>query len=325
MPRGARLTGLAGRLAAAWLRPGPALNLGLVRAATGTFVVLYLLWSWDGLLRVAALDPASWRPVGPAAVWAVPPEPMTVWAWLLVTVVLGVAFTLGLAHRVASPLLALSLCFLFAWRSSWSSIFHHHNLFTLHVVVLALSPAAAGFSLDAWLGRRHPGSRVLSWLRWPTTAEPEVSAHWGWPLRLLSAVTVATYVVAGLAKVTGEAGFAWASADQLLSQIGRDAIKRELYHPDGATPLTWWLYAHRDWLWGPAVLTLVAELGAPVAMLHWRAAAVWAAMAWCLHAGIYVTMDIFFPYPMLGVAFLSLFATSFPTSPGSSSSARSSR
>ncbi len=312
-------------LAEEWLAPGSALNLGRVRAATGLFVAVYLLWMWDGYMAVAQLSPGSWRPVGPATVWAVPPGPVTVYFCLLGTVVLAFALALGLAHRVTAPLLALSLCFLFAWRSSWSSIFHHHNLVTLHVVVLALAPAAAGFSLDDWLGRRFPQSRILSWLRWQTLGLPAVDARWGWPLRLLSAVTVCTYLLAGLAKVTGEAGLAWATPEQLLGQIGRDAIKRELFHPDGATAATWWLYANREWLWGPAVLTLVAELGAPLALLHRRIAVLWVLGAWCLHLGIWVTMDIFFPYPMVGVGFLSFFAASYPTWRGSNSSGRNSR
>jgi hypothetical protein len=62
--------------------------------------------------------------------------------------------------------------------------------------------------------------------------------------------------------------------------------------------------AHPDALAGFAIGTLVIELGAPLALVGRRVARVWAAAAWSFHVGVVLTMNVWFPYPLLGLAFL---------------------
>jgi hypothetical protein len=54
------------------------------------------------------------------------------------------------------------------------------------------------------------------------------------------------------------------------------------------------------------------ELGAPAAMAGGRIAALWAAAAWGFHLGVLALMHILFPYPLAGVAFVSMFAAERP-------------
>jgi hypothetical protein len=62
------------------------------------------------------------------------------------------------------------------------------------------------------------------------------------------------------------------------------------------------------WLFrGLAVLTLVVELGAPIALLHRRAALAWMLAVVGFHLGVLMLMAIFFPFPLTGVAFAPFF------------------
>jgi hypothetical protein len=57
-----------------------------------------------------------------------------------------------------------------------------------------------------------------------------------------------------------------------------------------------------------AAFALLVELGAPIALLGGRWRNVWVGSAWLFHLGILVVMTTFFPYPLSGVAFASMFA-----------------
>ena len=58
-----------------------------------------------------------------------------------------------------------------------------------------------------------------------------------------------------------------------------------------------------DWLFPPlAAVSLIVELGSPLALLHRRIAYVWCAVAWSFHVGVLAVMWIVFHYPLLGLA-----------------------
>jgi hypothetical protein len=170
--------------------------------------------------------------------------------------------------------------------------FHTENLLVLHTLELACAPAAAAWAWDA----RGPA--------------PAASERFGWPLRLMAAVTCATYVLAGVAKLR-MAGFDWLGGEYLRDQIAFDNLRKVLLGADPspvAVPLL-----GQDWLFaGLAVLTLVIELGAPLALLGGRVALVWSVLAWSFHAGVLVLMAIVFPYPLALVAYAPLFRAERP-------------
>lgn len=122
-------------------------------------------------------------------------------------------------------------------------------------------------------------------------------------MRLVGALTVATYLLAGIAKLK-LSGLGWAEGEILRSTIAHDAVRKaavgSVYSPLGA-----WLVRY-DWpfpLFG--AFTFVVELGAPLALLGRRLGLLWAALALSFHLGVLATMAIAFPYPLSGVALAS--------------------
>lgn len=271
-----------------WFAPAPPERLATLRIAIGLFATLYVLVRLPHFASFAALSPEAFRPVGPCVVLAAPLPPFATWSIALVAVASGAAFVAGFRFFFTGPIFAASLLWVTSYASSWGMIFHTDNLMVLHVIVLALAPAAAAWSLDA---RRKNDARAIS-----------IS---GWPLRLMAAVTVLAYFMAGIAKLKNE-GLTWVTTDFLRNYVAYDALRKaelgSTYSPLGA-----WL-AEQSWPWRPlAALSLAMELGAPLALLGRRAAAVWAIAAVAFHAGVLALMAILFLYPLAGLAFAPLF------------------
>ncbi|HEY6179026.1 MAG TPA: hypothetical protein VIX73_31450 [Kofleriaceae bacterium] len=191
----------------------------------------------------------------------------------------------ALLGGATAPLAAAGALWTLSYRSSWGMVFHTDNLVVLHLIALACAPAA-----DVWaLGGRSPAAG---------------DAGYGWAIKLLAALTCATYLVAGIAKLR-LAGLDWLDGDQLRNQIAIDNLRKLLL--GGATaPLAAPLVGHRGALAVLSITTLAIELGAPLALLGGRVARLWALAAWLFHAGVILAMYVWFPYPLSGVAFLPL-------------------
>jgi hypothetical protein len=273
-----------------WLRgPAPAERLAMVRILVATYAVVWLAGALGGLLGLLDADPARWEPVGLLAALDSPPAGGVVMATLVVAFASGVAFAAGARARVAGPVFAASFLLVATYRSSWGQIFHTDDLVVIHLIVLALAPSALAWSWDA----RHTG-------------RPPPSERFGWPLRLMSIITVATYVLAGVAKLR-TSGLDWVTGTVLRDQIAQDNLLKELFGAP-SSPLAGPLLGHA-WLFPPmAAFAVLVELGAPVALLGGRWRTAWVASAWLFHLGILVLMTTFFPYPLSGVAFASMFA-----------------
>jgi hypothetical protein len=239
--------------------------------------VLVAAWSavWFTLrlphdLHLASLPDRQWRGVGALRSFDGPPPAWAAQAVLVVTIPLGVAVAAGWRPRLTAPLWAAALLLTSTYVSSWGQLFHTENLLVLHAIVLAL------------MARRDP--RLV--------------------LQVLAVVTVATYVAAGIAKLRGS-GWAWFDGDVLRDKVAFDNLRKTLVGAD-TSPLGTALVGHA-WPWPPlAVLTMLVELGAPVALLGRRWAAAWVAAAWAFHVGVVALMAIAFPYPLVGVAFAAL-------------------
>ncbi len=267
-----------------WFAPAPAERLAALRIAIGTFALVWLATVVRDLVAVGRLPASHFEPVGVIRMLDEPLPGALVIGIAVATLALLVPFVLGWCYRVVAPLAAAGLLWTLSYRSSWGMVFHTENLLVLHVIALACSPAA-----DAWaLGRRGPPA----------------AAGYGWAVKLLAVLTVATYVLAGFAKLR-LTGAAWLGGDQLAAHIAVDNLRKALL--GGATaPLATVLLGHPGVLAAFAVGTLVIELGAPVALVGGRLAWVWVALAWAFHAGVVLAMNIWFPYPLSGVAFLPL-------------------
>lgn len=265
----------------------PPERLAALRIATGGFALVYLVARTGYLTSYAALPRQSFQPVGVASWLSQPLAPAAVYALHALAVLTGGLYLLGARFRLSGPLFAGLLLWVLTYRNSFSMVFHTENLLVLHVLVLGLSRAADAWACDAK----------------PDAAEP--SRRYGWPVRTLSALTVASYVLAGIAKLRNT-GWDWALGDALRVQVAYDAVRKiELgsFH----SPLGAYLVRHA-WVFPPlALMTLALELGAPLSLVRERWGRIWAYGVWGFHWGVLALMAITFPYAISGLQFCSFF------------------
>ena len=118
---------------------------------------------------------------------------------MLLTIVAGVAALGAVAWQLSAPAFALGFLWLTSFGASWGQILHTEHLVALHLLVLAAAPSGRG-----------------------------ASATTGWPLKVMSAVTVATYFVAGVAKLRFGGGLDWLTGDGLLRLVAHDNLRKRL-------------------------------------------------------------------------------------------------
>jgi len=265
----------------------------MLRVLIGGFALAELRRRAALLRGVARTDPALFAPVGPVRAAPRPIAPETFERLVTVTQAAGLAYLLGWRYRWSGPGFAGLHLWVLSYRNSWSMVFHNDNVLVLHVLVLGLSPAADALSLDATArtrGRRSP-------LR---------GAEYGWPVRLMNAVSLLTYFLAGVSKLKGPLGRRWATGQALRSQVAVDTVRKEVLGGSPA-PLAFKLY-HRLGLFRMLAMgSLLLELAAPLVMLDRRLARAWAVNAFLMHWGIYAVMRIKFRYQLAGVMYAPFF------------------
>lgn len=282
------MSALFARFDAAFRAPAPPERLASLRMLIGAFSVVYLIVRAASLSSVVRFAPEQYQPIGVARLVASPLPPAVVYGSVALAILSGLFFTSGLYYRLTAPAFAFLFLWVTTYRNSWGMIFHTENVFVLHVIILALAPAADAWSLDA---RRRP--------------PPAPTSDHGWPILLMSAVTMSTYVLAGVAKLRNS-GVDWITGDILRNYVAYDNFRKVLLG-DWHAPLGAYLVRH-GWLFPPlAAVSMVLELFAPVALFSRRVAKVWVLGLWGFHMGVWATMAIFFPYPVLGFAFLTFF------------------
>ena len=266
----------------------PANRLGLVRIVIGGYTLWYLRQQRGKFARLAASPGELFAPVGAARVLN-SPLPAPVAARLVdATVVSSVLFTLGFKHRLVGPVHAALLAWTLSYRNSWSMIFHSENTLVWHTLVLGAARAADGVSLDAlWAGAPAPGL----WRRY------------GWPLQVMQTASAVTYLLSGVAKVAGPAGWGWARGNQMRRQVAIDRIYKDLFGSSRGATLSQALYPRPALFTAFAVATLILELGAPAALAHPKLARAWAGSAFGMHWGIRAIMGIRFRYQLSGASF----------------------
>jgi hypothetical protein len=280
------------RLLALWYVPAPAVRLALLRIAFGAFATWYLSTRVGPLSKVATLQDWQFAPVGLAWFLVRPLPSSVVLGAVVAALALAPAVALGFRYRVVAPAFALLLLWITSYRNSWGMLYHTDNLLVFHALVLAVAPAADALSLDARRWRKQGR---------PVTTDGEHGLY-GWAIRALCVLTVTAYFVAGVAKLK-LGGFAWAEGDQLRAQVAMDNLRKVMLGRE-ASAMGVWMVRHPAVFVPLAVLTLLIEVGAPLALAHRRAGAVWTVGAWCFHIGVFATMSITFAYPLSFVAFL---------------------
>ena len=268
-----------------WMPTTPALRLGTVRALVGAFALVYLLIRAPHLFSYALDDVDRFQPVGLATLAPSPTLPLVYQGLVALTLALAVPFFLGWKHRVLAPLFAGLLLWVLTYSNSWGKILHTDNALTFHVLILALAPAADALSLDA----RHR----------PT---PPASGRYGWPLKLMGAVVVAVYLLAGIAKLRN-GGFEFLGGETLRNFVAFGNV-RKIELGSHHSPLGAWLSGYPAPFVALAGFSLLAELVAPLALFHRRFGVWWSVAIWGFHLGVLALMAIGFFYQLTFVAFL---------------------
>ena len=277
------------------LAPAPPTRLAVLRVLIGGYCLVHLLATAPSLLQIARLRDEQFAPVGILSWLSEPVSRGFVAAGLAVAAAAGVAVVAGWRWRLSGPLFAVLFLLLSTYRVSWGHVSHADHLPAVHLVILALVPAADAWSLDARRRRRATAASA-----------PVPHARYGWPVRVLAVATVVSYVVAGIAKVR-DSGIGWLDGDVLRNQVAADALQKTLFGASHS-PIGGWLAAHPSVLPVAAFGALAVELGAPVALLGGMWRNVWVVSAWLFHVAIAAVMAIAFPYPLYGVAFAPFFA-----------------
>jgi hypothetical protein len=271
------------------LAPAPAARLAVLRILVGGYATV-----WATVRLPAHLDHADqvadrWQPVGVLAPLGTPLPDGVIVALAVAAPLLGLLFVVGWRYRVVGPLFATAMLALATLDSAWGQVFHTENLVVLHLLILAVTPAADTLAV----GRRSPPL---------DTAD----GRYGWPVRLAAVLVVLAYVLAGIAKLR-IGGLDWLDGDTLRHLVAHDNLRKALlgdtYSPIGTR------LVGQAWLFPPlAVLALTVELGAWIALSTqgpWRTA--WVVAAWLFHVGVLALMAILFPYQLSGVAFAPFF------------------
>jgi hypothetical protein len=259
----------------------------MLRIVTGLFAVGYLTVRLPVFLALADPDRHAFDPVGVLWLLHAPLPGSAVTGLVLLTLLLAAAYTAGIGFRLVGPAFAVALLVVTTYRSSWGQVLWFEALVVVHVLIVGFAPSA-----DALAVRLH-------------ASPPDASQAYGAPVRLAAAVTVATYLLSGIAKLR-ITGLAWMSSNTLQTHIAYSAARLDVL---GGTPspLAPWLVAHR-WLLGPlAIGTVALEFGSLAALLSGWPRTAWVVATWLLHAGIALTLFVVFPYPLFGVAFAPFF------------------
>jgi uncharacterized membrane protein YphA (DoxX/SURF4 family) len=279
-------------------------RLAVIRILTGAFAVWYISRRGQWLDPFEGKSEDLFVPIGLTTLLDGPLPAPTVEVLGVLTMVFGVLFVLGFWWRVSGPAFAALLMFTFTYKNSWGMLFHTENMLAIHILVLGCMPSATTLALDPLI-RKKWSSPLLGWLGFSPGSS---AAHWkvGSAIRMLQLGTTLPYVVAGFAKVLGAAGWGWAAGTNLREQVAMNGIWYAMTTRK-VEAITFYIYDF-DWPWTfMAVVTLVAEFGAPLAMLHRRIGYVFVAMVLGLHWGIDILMGIGFKYQMCGLAFACFF------------------
>ncbi|MGI9602683.1 MAG: HTTM domain-containing protein [Acidimicrobiales bacterium] len=271
------------------LAPAPAERLAAFRVLAGGFALVYFAVRSPALWALTRRPDDRFEAVGVLSLLDQPPSRALVAVSLVLLIGVGAAFVIGWRFEVTGPAFAVIVMALGTFHSSWGQLLHFENLMVLHVVIIGFSPAACALTP---FRRDHPALAS--------------STRFGWPLRLASIVTVAAYLIAGVAKLR-IGGTEWLVGDTLRNHVAYSAARLDLLGGT-ATPVAE-LVIDWAWLFPPlAIASVIIELLAPLALAGRTFRNLWVGATITMHLAILALLAVFFPYQALGFAFAPLFA-----------------
>ncbi len=281
-----------------WFGAVSPIRLATMRLLVGGYTFWFLWTRKRHILRSAGGEASTFHPIGVARILEAPIDPEYFSLLYSFTLILSFLFCVGFIHRLLAPLFSLCLLFVLTYSNSWSMVFHTENMLIVHVLILAFTPSASAVSVDAGLTHSFPWTRKIGLSLYQT----QRASRFAWPIKALQLGATLPYVVAGLAKVRGSSGWEWALGTNLRDQITMNGLYYEVLR-GGAKEITFHVYGWDFAFMVAASLTLVLELGAPIALLHRRLGYLVVLGLISMHWSILVLMGIPFPYQLYGFAF----------------------
>ena len=266
----------------------PAERLAALRIFVGLYATIYLVIRLTHLYSYTDLPASAFAPVGVLRLLSAPPPVWTSRLALLLLYPLSWALLFGYRHRLLAPVFALLLLWVLTLSNSFGKILHTDNLLVIYVSVLAVSPAAEAYAMDA-RGRSVPAP----------------DGRYGWAVQLMAAACVMVYLLAGIAKLR-DAGFAFFDGETLRNYVAFSNV-RKIELGSHHSPLAPLLLPYPRFFSTLAGFSLLIELGAPVALLNRRLGVAWAIAIWAFHGGVLAMMAIGFFFQITAVAFLPFF------------------
>lgn len=274
-----------------WFTPAPLRDLALVRIlAFGSQTLFFIVVPNGGvrsLSRQIAQTSAGVTPYEPLPVlqllllpwgpWgSVRPDAAFLQATFVVAVVAGLLATVGLYARLAMPVAALANTLIVA---HWFSFGDHHHAEALMLIalnVVALSPAAETWSVDA-LRRRRAGR--------PSPRDVNILARW--PLLLMQWLIALTYLSAAGSKLV-HGGTQWFNGYSMTYHFLRVGLTSGNHLAQFMAALPPRMQV------APSILTFLFELTFVVAVLAPRTAWFYVLAGVAFHLAVYATMGIAF-------------------------------
>jgi hypothetical protein len=282
-----------------WFAPASLHELAVLRILVFGTQVLFFLHRQPLAGQLALLEaPASWyRPIIALKVLLLPfgpwgevrPSPTLLTATWLLAVAAGVLAAVGLYARLTMPMAAIAHALLITHWYSYGEWHHPETLMIIALAVLALSPSAAVWSLDAW--RRGEGGQRAP----DDSGQRSIFARW--PLRLLQWLLAFSYLSAAGAKLH-YGGLQWMNGYTLAYH----------YLSEGMTwnrPFALFMASLPPWLHiVPSVFTIVFELTFSLAIIMPRLTWLYVAAGTVFHILIWLLQGPpFFQTVLLYAAF----------------------
>lgn len=264
-----------------WFLPQDPFNLGVLRFFVCCGGAVFYAFMHDAHPEGFY---ANWQPIsfyqllpGPVS-WNVVEGIRIVW---LVTAFLA---GLGLAFRYTIAVSAIAGVFYNGYTYNFGWVYHSGHVYIMALIVLALSRAGDGF-------RIFPSKKPL----------PAASSAYRWPIQLIRCYVVYVFFICGLQKVW-QAGmtFDWALSNSFFNMLVSTPYQ---------SPIGIWIQSQPAWVARMIACAglFVMELGAPLALLGRRWAAVYFFIWPAFHIFVTATFGIhsmFFSQVLVYTAFI---------------------
>lgn len=265
-----------------WFAPAGPGPLGLCRALFFLTVLLRVVPQ----VRSAAwadVPDVFWMPTDLFAALHLGVAPRAVLSLLDVAWATSLALAaVGLCTRTACATAFVLGVYLLGLPQCFGKIDHWSGLLVLTMGVLALARAGDAWSWDALLRRRRGAP------------EPAPSGEYRWPIELARLLLVLVFFAAGVAKLR-QGGLAWMSADNM-----RAILLTPHYANDRTLPALGLVVADSPLACALlAIATILAEVGAPLALLGGGCAGLVIGTLFAMQLGIATLLGVHGTFPFL--------------------------